>query len=228
MKLVIKAAFVCLATGAAALASSAKEVSVGSTTIRLALPSGYCELADSNANDADLLKTMRDLLRENLLLAVYADCSQLANVRSGKAPGLDDFAQYFTPLSAVNAKFSPGVIKQVCAKMREQGERKLANLAQDSTRRVEEFVKGLKINETQFVGVVAEEDNTCYTATPQKFTLNGGNEKVQFNLSAALVLIDKFVHYHIFTPYRGARTVSELLTRHKANVATLLAANKSN
>jgi hypothetical protein len=159
---------------------------------------------------------------------IVVSSSSLANFRSGKAPGFDDFAQYFTQLSAVNAKFSPGVIKQVCAKMREQGEQKLAYLAQDSTRRIEEFVKGLKINETQFVGVVAEEAYTCYTATLQKFTLNGGNEKVQFNLSAVLVLIDKFVHYHIFTPYRGARTVSELLTRHKANVATLLAANKSN
>src|SRR5262249_54759806 len=124
-------AFVGLVTAVTAL-TSVKQVAIGSTTIRLTPPSGYCELADSNAHDAELLKTMRELLRQNQLLAAYADCSQLANVRSGKVPALDDFAEYFTPLGAGNTKFPKEVIKQVCAKMRAEGERKLANIAQDS------------------------------------------------------------------------------------------------
>lgn len=206
--------------------ANAKDVTIGSTSISLTAPPGYCELNDTQERDAEILKTSRDLLRENQLLAAYAECQQLNNVRSGKAPRLDDFVMYFFPLSAANMKLPPDAIKQVCAKMREKGEQILAGKVEESTPRVEELVKGIEINETRFVGVLAEEPGVCYSATLQRFALDG-REKTQFNVAAAMVVASKFVHYQLFTPYRDAKTPSEVLTKHKANVSAFLAANRA-
>lgn len=210
---------------ATAFTAAANDITIGSTPISLTAPSGHCELNDTQESDANLLKPFQSMPTDNRLLAAYADCLQLNNVQSGKALRLDDFAMYFTPHSALNTKFPPDAIKQVCARMREKGEQTLANLMRDKVSRIEEAVKGLKINETRFLGVLAEEPTTCYTATLQKFAFEGG-QKTQFNLSAAMVVTAKFIHYHTFTPYRDDNTVTEMLAKHKTNVAAFLAANK--
>jgi hypothetical protein len=161
---------------ASGLTADAKDVTIGSTLIHLIAPSGYCELIETQERDADILKTSQGWLKENRLLGAYADCGQLSNVRSGKAQRLDDFAMYFSPLSADNMNLPPDAIKRVCARMREKGEQTLASKMQEITPRVEEAVKGLN-NETRFVGVLAEEPGVCYSATLQRFALDGGAEK---------------------------------------------------
>jgi hypothetical protein len=205
-----------------------KDVKIGPISVNLTAPSGYCELDDGNADDARLLQGLRDLFAgRNQLLAAYADCHNLTDFRSGKKPTLNDYAIYTTPVDALNSTVPVEAIKQVCTKLRTEGEQRLAKIMRDRASSIEEVFKGVKVNETRHVGVVAEDPTVCYYAQLQKLMTEAGTEKTQVGISAATVLRGKFIVYHLYSPYIGGDTVTALLAKHKTNVAALFAANKN-
>ena len=217
-------AIACLVT---VLAAVAKDVQIGPTTINLTLPSAYCELDDGNAEDASLLKVMGDLPARSHLLAAYADCKQLTGFRSGKETVPSDFAIYATPAGAMNIVFPDLTVKQVCAKLRTEGEQTLAGLWRENRLRVEGIIKGIKFNEMQFLGVMAEESSVCYGASLVKLKTDVGTEKVEVSLFANTIIRGKFIIFSLYAPYVGIDTVPAMLSKHKSNVATLTAANKN-
>jgi hypothetical protein len=206
----------------------AKDVKIGSVTVALPAPDGYCELIEREPSDARALKIFGDLLAkmQSELLAVAADCGQLKDWRVGAQPVLDDYVQYQTLQAARDADLSGRpVIKEECATLRTQGEKMVAALGPDAVARVEEAVKGAKLNEPVFLGVLAEDAKTCYFGLLQKGRTEAGTEKTQLTVSATTIVKGKLVYYNYYALYRGIDTASETLARHQRNVAALLAAN---
>lgn len=208
----------------------AKDATIGKTTVALTLPAGFCDLDAAQASDARIIKAIETMLAgENRLLAMSADCRQLAQWREGKRPLLSDFSQYQTSTRMMEAESPPdpqAALKEICATMRAEGEKTMAGLASDMKGRVETALKEVKQNQVRFLGVVAEEPTACYAVIVQRLKAETGKDVTLMALSATMFVKGKIVFYYLYAPYQNNYTVTALLARHKANVAALLAANR--
>jgi hypothetical protein len=213
-------------------AAVAKEANVGGTSLNLIPPAGYCDLDESNPSDGRLITAIGNLVRGggNELLAISANCGQLSDWRAGKRPLLDDIAQYQSPISMMQQTL-PGspepVIKQNCDSLRKEGERLLSGSLPDIKSRVEKTLERVKISDSSFMGVLAEDATACYAAVLQKMKTEIGTDKTQVALFAITVVKGKMIFSYLFSPFAGTDTVTSMLTAHKANVAALLAANRN-
>ena len=80
--------FAALVLAAATSTALAAEANIGGVLINLPHPINFCELTDGNASDKKMLTTLGPLLEKsgNKLLAMSADCGQLAAWHTGKPP----------------------------------------------------------------------------------------------------------------------------------------------
>jgi hypothetical protein len=213
---------------AAAGSGLAKDVKIGSVTVTLPAPEAYCELIEQEPSDARALKVFGGLVAgmQGELLAVAADCGQLKAWRAGTQPVLDDYAQYQTLTAAKDSDLPRSrMVKETCTVLRAQGEKMMAQISPNVASRVEAAVKGAKLNEPVFLGVLAEDADVCYFGLLQKVRTEAGTEKTQVTISATTIVKGKVIYYNHYTVYRGASTVSEALARHQRDVAVMLAAN---
>ena len=110
--------------------------------------------------------------------------------------------------------------------LRAEGERMMVGMASDMKARVEEAIKNAQVNQSRFLGVMAEDPTACYSAIVQRLKSETGKDVTIVGLFAAVYLKGKPVYYYLYSPYRSAQTATVLLAKHRQNVATLLAANK--
>ncbi|KAB2913723.1 MAG: hypothetical protein F9K29_15985 [Hyphomicrobiaceae bacterium] len=224
----LAAAFVIFLCGA--LQAGAESITLGQTVVSLTTPPGQCALQRAQAGEARLIKVIEDLLpKTNRLVAAFADCRQLSDWRAGKRKLLDDTAQYQTVISAESGPPEPDpgqALKQVCAGLRAEGDRAMSSLTPDLNARIEQVMRAVKVSQTRFLGVIAEEADACYAAVAQRFKTEAGTDKTQIALFAAAFPRGKLIFYYLYAPYRSGDTVTAMLAKHKANVAALLAANK--
>ena len=201
--------------------SFAQEAKIGSASITLTSPKGQCRL--SNETDNALISRMRELVGDgNQLLAVYSDCDELAQVRSGKREEFNEFSTYLTDKFNLNAVAGPNDLAKICAIIRAKSDQDVAEFVKMRLADVERLLAKLRY---QFLGVLAEESAACYWGNLQKFSTPAGTEKLQAAVSAMVVLKGKVVQYHLYAPYRGTDTIPDLLGRHQDNVAAVIAAN---
>ena len=219
--------FAALALAAAASAALAATTTIGDVSVNLPPPGGFCELSASNASDERMISTLTDLLGKsgNKLLGMSADCGQLADWRTAKRKLLDDFAQYQTPIAGIDKPASESVA-QTCAVLRAQGDKILANQMPDIKARVESTLKQIKMNETNFLGVLAEDPDACYAALIQKIRTEAGTDKTQVTMFAVTIVKSRSVFVYRFAVYHNANTVNAVLAKIKVDVAALMAANR--
>jgi hypothetical protein len=205
-----------------------KEVKVGTTTLILPAPPGYCELDTNNTTEAYAISVTEKMLSTNRLLAFSADCEQLAEYRTTRgATPLDNLAQYQTAVSWENRQL-PGapesIIRSVCQVMRANTERLALITTPEIKARAEQVLKNAKVNDIQPLGVVAEEPLACYVALLKKFT-DGRTEKTQAVVFVATIVNSKLVYYYLYAPYVSSETVTDTVKQLRTNVAALWAAN---
>lgn len=207
-------------------ASFAQEAWIASTSIKLMAPQGQCALSNEKDEEARLIAKLQELhAKTNQLLAVYADCGELAQFRSGKLEMFDNFASYVTPIDARNAVVPPEILRKVCTGLRAKTDQDLAAILQRRNADIERLFQDVKINEAKFLGVLAEDPSVCYSGQLQKLATASGREKVQATIVAVILLKQKLITYLLYTPYRSADTIFNLLRKHKLNVDALIAAN---
>jgi len=207
--------------------SSAQEARIGAISIKLTAPQGQCELSNEKGDEALVVSKLRELTAggRSQLLAIYADCGELAQFRSGKLEKFDTFSSYATPISTLNAVVPADVLRKVCTALRAKTDQGLAALLQERSADIERLLQGVKINEVKFLGVLAEEPSVCYSGQVQKLTTASNMEKLQVEILATILLKQKLITYKLYTPYQSSDTISNLLSKHKLNVVTLIAAN---
>ena len=111
--------------------------------------------------------------------------------------------------------------------MRASGVEKLATIMRDRASDIEKVFKGVKIYETRFLGVVAEDPVVCYTALLQKLVTDAGKEKTLIGISAAVNIKGKLIVYNLYSPYVNNGTIATMLDKHKTNVSAFFAANRN-
>jgi hypothetical protein len=218
-------AWVCLAlvAGANALAAQA---TVEGVSLKLPAPAGFCELTAGNAADKRMLDEISDLVakaRGNRLLAMSADCQQLADWRAGRRL-LGDYGQYQAPQLAAA---SEETFHQTCAALRTQGGEAFSGMKGDLKAKMEESIRRMKVNDQSFVGFLGEDPTACYVALLQKLKAEDGSDIAQLTLLAITIIKDRFLFVNRYAPYVDSGTVSEALAKLKLTIAALQAANRS-
>jgi hypothetical protein len=227
-----RTALITLVLVGAAFGALAKDAKIGEASIDLVIPTGFCELDEKYPADARVLTSAGKLVSGggNQLLAFAADCRQLDDWRVGKRPLLDDFVQYQTRISFADKPLpmAPSeFLKQTCAATRTQGEKLLSGMAPDFKSRIEEAFNRVKVNESSFLGVLAEDSTACYGALLQKFRTEAGTDKTQTSVFAITTVKGKLVYFYLFAPYAGVESVNATLAKQKINVGAFIAANKN-
>jgi hypothetical protein len=219
--------FAALLLAAAASSALAAQATIGGASINLPPPGGFCELSESDPSDKRLVTTLGGLLEKsgNKLLSMSADCRQLTDWHGGKRKLLDDYGQYQTPIASMNQPPSE-TVAQTCKTLRDEGNKILANQLPDIKKRVESTIKEIKLNETSFIGVLAEEQNACYAGLIQKIHTEANTDKTQITVFAISTVKDKSVFTYRFSVYRNAQSVDAALGKIKIDVAAMLAANR--
>jgi hypothetical protein len=216
-------AWICLLVGAAPNAVAA-QATVEGVSINLPVPTGFCELDRSNPSDTRALDTIGELLAKakgNQLLAMSAECQQLADWRAGRRL-LGDYAQYQAPRLAAA---SQDAFRQTCATLRTQGEATFKDMKGDLKATMEESVRRLKVNDQSFAGFLGEDPAACYVALLQKLKAEDGTDITQLTLLAITIVKDRFVFVNRYAPYVDSDTVTETLAKIKQTIEALQAAN---
>jgi hypothetical protein len=221
----VRGIMTAVALVAATSTATAGDAIVGGVSVKLPPPSGFCDLTEREPSDKRMLTIIGGLVAKsgNKLHVMSADCKQLSEWRTGKRSLLDDFAQYQTPMSD---KPPAETIAQTCATLRAQGAELAAKQAPDIKANVERALKNVKINETRFIGVLAESTVACYGGLLQKLKTEAGTEKVQLNVFAATIVKNRSHFIYRIALYTNASSVDTALKGLRSTVAAFLAANR--
>jgi hypothetical protein len=215
---------VCLFPDVASDAMAA-QAKVEGVSIALPVPAGFCELSSGNPTDHRMLDTIGEALtkaRGNQLLAMSADCRQLAEWRDGRRL-LGDYGQYQAPRMATA---SDETFRQTCAALRQQGGRSFAELKSDAKSRMEESIRQMKVNEQRFAGFLGEEPTACYIALLQKLKAEEGADVTQLTVLAITMVRGKFLFVNRYAPFVNADSIAETWAKLKLTIAALQDANR--
>jgi hypothetical protein len=212
-----------LATASKAMAGQA---ALGDVSVNLPPPAGFCELSDSKPADTRMLSIMRELLSQSgdKLLAASADCEQLAGWRTARRPLLDDYAQYQVELAQID-RAPDESIQQACATLRAEDSKILPNELPDIKARIAAVLKKVKINQSAFIGVLAEEPRACYAGLILQIHTEAGIDKTQLTLFAVTAVKNRRVFVYRFMMHTGPDSVDSGLAKLKSDVAAFYAAN---
>jgi hypothetical protein len=219
--------FAALILAASPSGASAGQATLGGISVTLPPPAGFCELDSRQTFDSRIVTIISGLLERGgiKLLGISADCGQLADGRAGGRRLLDDLAEYLTQISAIDKSQPIEPVAQTCTTLRSQGKTIAANQLPDFNARLESTVQNIKINETRFIGVLAEDADACYAGLTQKARTEIGTDKTQVTTWAITIIRNRSIVVDRFAVYQNPDTVSAALARLKADVAALIAAN---
>jgi hypothetical protein len=223
----LRIVFAALAIVGVAPSAMALETMIGSVSVNLPPPGGFCDLSMNDASEKHMLTTVGDILTKagNKLLGMSADCRQLADWRTGKRKLLDDFAQYQTSIAMLDKPPSE-TVAQSCGTLRAQGTKIASDQMPDAKRNIESTLKKVKYNEQTFVGVLAEDADACYAGLISKIRTEVGTDKTQLTLFAITIIKNRMVFVYRFTVY-NSNTVNKTLANLKIDVAAMVAANRN-
>jgi len=206
-----------LAVGALGL-----EAMIGDTFVTLPPPAGFCELTPRYEFDGRTVAVVSAYLAgESIrLLAMSADCNQLAEAREGKRQ-LGDVAAYQVENLDMKTP-TPFSVARKCSILRASSK---SPIGTDVDARLASTVEKIKVNEAGSTGVIAEDDNACYTATLIKAGTDVGAQKVLVVLQANAVIRTKAIIVRRQAVYQNPDTIKAVLPKLKSDVAAFVAAN---
>lgn len=202
---------------------------VSGTTITLVVPAAFCPLDPSNPSDANMLKLVRQAQAgKNYVIAQFANCAQLQAWRSGQRKVLDDLGGATTPVQYANQVLPytrPQLVALLAQTYRRQGGALLKGATDDVNRRIGSAAKQMKINETKFIGVLAEDKDAVYVGLLQSLRTELGDTKIQIGVTGVTIIKGKMVSISVYTPAVSENSSTEALATARAIVAKTLAAN---
>jgi hypothetical protein len=195
---------------------------IGDTFVKLPPPAGFCELTPRYEFDGRTVAAVSAHMAGNSikLLAMSADCNQLAEAREGKRQ-LDDVAAYLVENSDMKMP-TPFSVASKCSTLRALSK---SPIGTDVDARLTSAVEKIKVSEADSIGVIAEDENACYTATLRRKRTDAGTQKALVVLQANAVIKTKAIMVHRQAVYQNPDTIKAVLPKFKIDVAALVAAN---
>jgi hypothetical protein len=205
----------------------AADVQMGSVTLKLGAPTGYCELDPSQASDKRMIDFLNTALANspNELLGISADCNELRDWRAGSLKLLGHFSQYQVEKVRRAVAFTLDQAKAACATMRTQGAQLSADTTRSANVHIHEANKKIDFHGQDFLGVLADDPNGCYVALFQKYKAETGQEISQLNVFFMGSIKDREVFFYLWGPHENDASITGLLGRAQSHMAALKAAN---
>lgn len=212
-KVVVFAVFVFLLIPSV---GSASNVTIGSDSISLSIPRGYCSLINSNPSDNRLIKYLKDGNKGlNKVIFVFADCSQLKSWRLGDLPSLDDYGYVLAPSSLVNKNLNMS-INSYLAQMTKVFKKQGVEILDRSIDKVEVVLKNhfplVKLNETKNLGIISQDKYALYWGLLQHLQTEQGKSKKMLGVFAMTLVNGKSVNFYLWKKHQGDRTIFDLET----------------
>lgn len=195
---------------------------IGDTFVKLPPPAGFCELTPRYEFDGRTVAVISAYMAgESIkLLAMSADCNQLDEAREGKRQ-LDDVATYLIENGDIKMP-TPFSVASKCSTLRILSK---SPIGTDVDARLASTIERIKVNEAGSVGVIAEDENACYTATLSKNKTETGMQKVLVVLQANTIIRTKAIIVRRQAVYQDLDTIKAVLPKFKSDVAAFVAAN---
>ncbi len=202
---------------------------ISGTTITLVVPAAFCPLDPSNPSDANMLKVVRQAQAgKNYVVTQFANCAQLQAWRSGQRKVLDDLGGATTPIQYAGQVLPytrAQLVTLLAQTYRRQGGALLKGATDDVNRNIGSAAKNMKINETKFLGVLAEDKDAVYVGLLQSLRTELGDTKVQIGVTAVTLIKGKMISIAVYTPAVSENSSTEALATARAIVAKTIAAN---
>jgi hypothetical protein len=116
-------------------------------------------------------------------------------------------------------------VETICNTLRQNGGEIIDKSTPEVKKRFEEALKGAKMNEVRFLGVVGQDDNACYFGLIQNIVTEFGDPKTQVDVSAIAFISGKMIYINLYAVHEGDFTLGEVFERQKANVEHNLGVN---
>jgi hypothetical protein len=213
------AAFFLAVSGSGALSLAAM---IGDTFVKLPPPTGFCELTPRYEFDGRAVQVISAYMAgENIkLLAMSADCNQLAEAREGKGQ-IDDAASYLIFNSDIKMP-TPFSVASNCKTLRALNK---SPVGTDVDARLASVLEKINVNEAGSLGVITEDENACYTGTLTRQKNVDGKPRLFINLQANTVVQTKAIMVRRQAAYQDRDTIKAVLAKLKSDVAAFITAN---
>ncbi len=195
-------------------------VSIGGQDVILLVDPDQCLLERNHPSDQrvyDLVE--RGLAGQNELLLATADCDQIEPWRNGTRPTLDDFAQVQVGLAHRTRNLAgreEATSKEICTALRKGGDALITGPVEVVRERFNKASDTVKLNETQFVGVVHEDPDACYASILQRIRTEQGTDKLILCVYAHVVVRGRLLYMYRYTEgdnYASMVKITDLLRK---------------
>ena len=195
-------------------------VSIGGQDVILLVDPDQCLLERNHPSDRrvyDLVE--RGLAGQNELLLATADCDQIEPWRNGTRPTLDDFAQVQVGLVHRTRNLAgreEATSKEICGALRKGGDALITGPVDAVRERFNKASDTVKLNETQFVGVVHEDADACYASLLQRIRTEQGADKLILCVYAHVVVRGRLLYMYRYTEgdnYASMVKITDLLRK---------------
>lgn len=203
---------------------------IGSATINLAAPDGWCRLEPEKLSDTRLIRLLSESMERvgNSFIVAYSECGELERWRSARQRTLDNYG-IVTFDKALREFDYPGSNASFVSELRKTMEAADPNYIDDLMARsaevVEEGLPLVKLGKARNLGLLGEDKDSLYAAAIMPVTTEFGDTKVVVVSNGTTLLGKKILYTYLYTPYEGAKVLPRLLDNHKKWTARLRAAN---
>jgi hypothetical protein len=206
------------------LVAHSEDAKLGSSSVNVAPPNGFCELDKTNKADLALFDVSSNYFKVGnfSLIALYLDCRELDASRKSGTFVLSKvaFASYMKPVDRPPSQY----ISEACDKLRESlSDEQKARISKYVT----EFSKGTSsLQNTMSLGVLDEVKGTvCYSGQLVKAKVANAGEITAVFLSAGTTMGNRPVAISQWTHYEDATSITAALANLKTIYSNFAAAN---
>ena len=218
----------CLFTTAAAAAPAGKtprQKEAHVLGLSLPAPNDFCQLTHAEPADRDMLAILEQMnAGHNRVLAVFADCGQLAAMR-GKGAALSDHAMYMMPNSAANlpAMTRADFIDMVVGAF--EGTAAIEKAETIARERLAEADAAIELQNLVNLGPLYRDDTALFTGFLTRTERADIGVEVTAIVSALTIIDGQVVTLNLSAHYESQSTIDGLLAAQRANMDRLIAAN---
>jgi hypothetical protein len=202
----------------------ARDVTVGSSTLSVSPPAGFCEVDKANKADSSWVTSVTNLLNSVgiYLIAAFPDCRELKKLEESNQFIITKV--YISAFSSAIGKSSSRTAADTCNDLRTRtySEQQKTDLAKAA----KEFANGNSLAESKALGVLEEtKGEVCYVATLQKVQTSAGDIVTMLGLIAVTNARDNLLFLYQYTLYADATSIPSALANLKSVYSDFVAAN---